>query len=236
MLNGIGCRGCLKLHQPDPFLRRWLPYDENRLLISIDIGKSGMYSLTLRFKNKEQEQAFMDATLARTRLQGQVALLIGMFVYILHGMLDQWFVSPDLQQQVWFARATALCVPAAVLLVSVTPYFSRIRHLLLALVGLAAGGGLVGMQIGLPLESAPYFYPMMVLVTFYTYNFVGTRFIYALCVDLLLLLVYNLIFGSLLEYPKHVLLGHDFFIVSANRRRCRLSQRAAATAAVSART
>ena len=56
--------------------------------------------------------------------------------------------------------------------------------------GLAAGIGLLGMQIGLPLESAPYFYPMMVLVTFFTYNFVGIkRFIYALCVDLLLLLV-----------------------------------------------
>ena len=105
----------------------------------------------------------MDATLARTRLQGQLALLIGMFVYILHGVLDQWFVAPDLQQQVWIARATALCVPLVVLLVSVTPYFSRIRHLLLASVGLAAGVGLLGMQIGLPLESAPYFYPMMVL-------------------------------------------------------------------------
>ena len=180
------------------------------------MGSLGMHALTLCFKTKEQGQALMDATLARTRLQGQLALLIGMFVYILHGVLDQWFVAPDLQQQVWIARATALCVPLVVLLVSVTPYFSRLRHLLLASVGLAAGIGLLGMQIGLPLESAPYFYPMMVLVTFFTYNFVGTRFIYALCVDLLLLLVYNLLFGYLLEYPKPVLLGHDFFIISAN--------------------
>lgn len=72
------------------------------------------------------------------------------------------------------------------------------------------------MQMNLPLESAPYYYPVMVLVTFYTYNFIGTRFIYALGVDLAMLITYNLLFGELLAYPLHTLLGHDFFIVSAN--------------------
>ena len=175
-----------------------------------------MYSFSLRFKHDDLELAFMDATLARTRLQGQVAILVGMFVYLLHGGLDQWFVAADQARQVWLVRLTAMCVPLLVLLISFSRHFSRIRHLLLALVGLAAGVGLLGMQIALPLESAPYFYPMMVLVTFYTYNFIGTRFIYAFCIDLLLLLLYNLLFGWLLHYPPHVLLGHDFFIISAN--------------------
>jgi diguanylate cyclase (GGDEF)-like protein len=57
---------------------------------------------------------------------------------------------------------------------------------------------------------------MLVLVTFYTYNFVGTRFVFALCVDLLLLLIYNQLFGNMLHYPPHILAGHDFFIISAN--------------------
>lgn len=175
-----------------------------------------MHPFTLRFKNDELEQAFMDATLVRTRLQGRAAMLVGMIVYLLHGMLDYWFVGPEHTSQVWLTRLTALCVPGLVLLISLTPYFSRIRHLLLALVGLAAGVGLMSMQLLLPVESAPYYYPMMVVVTFYTYNFVGTRFIYALCVDLLMLLVYNLLFGQVTAYPLHVLFGHDFFIVSAN--------------------
>ncbi len=175
-----------------------------------------MHPLTLRFRDADLEDGFFEATRARTRHQGQAAILVGMFVYILHGVLDRWFVSPDVVAHLWVARGTALCVPLVVLIFSLTPWFARSSHLVLALVGLAAGVGLIAMQTHLPLESAPYYYPMMVVVTFYTYNFVGTRFIYALGVDLLMLLGYNVFFGALMGYPLHVLLGHDFFIVSAN--------------------
>ena len=177
---------------------------------------SGMHLLTLRFNDAALERAFLNATMARTRLQGQFACLVGMFVYLLHGVLDQWFVAPDQVAQVWLARGSALCVPTLVLLVSLTRWFDRHAHLLLALVGMAAGVGIIAMQLNLPLQSAPYYYPMMVVVTFYTYNFVGTRFIYALCVDVLMLIAYNLLFGGVAGYPLHIMIGHDFFIVSAN--------------------
>lgn len=179
-------------------------------------AKPTMHLLTLRFKNDTLETAFLRATQTRTRQQGQFACVIGMIVYLLHGGLDQWFVAPELIGQVWAARLTALCVPLFVLLLSLTRFFDPIAHLLLALVGAAAGTGLIAMQMHLPPDSASYYYPVMVLVTFYTYNFIGTRFIHALCVDLALFAAYNLIFWGLLDYPPHTLLGHDFFIVSAN--------------------
>lgn len=177
---------------------------------------SSMNLLTLRFHDAALEQAFFKATLTRTRQQGQFACLVGMFVYILHGVLDQWFVAPDDMARVWLARVTALSVPVSVLLISLTPWFDRFPQFLLALVGAAAGTGLLAMQLKLPVESASYYYPMMVLVTFYTYNFVGTRFIYALAVDLVLLAAYNVLFGLVADYPLHTLIGHNFFIVSAN--------------------
>ncbi|MBT3066682.1 GGDEF domain-containing protein [Rhodoferax sp. U11-2br] len=177
---------------------------------------SSMHLLTLRFRDNAQEKEFLSATQTRTRQQGQFACVVGMLVYLLHGVLDQWFVAPELFGQIWLVRAAALCVPILVLLLSLTSWFAPLTHVLLALVGAAAAAGLIGMQMHLPLESAPYYYPMMVVVTFYTYNFIGTRFIYALCVDLGMLLAYNLIFGLVLDYPVHTLMGHDFFIVSAN--------------------
>ena len=177
---------------------------------------SGMHLLTLRFNNDAVEQAFLAATATRTRRQGQFACLVGMFVYLLHGALDRWFVPPDVLAQVWQARLTALGVPTFVLLVSLTSGFDRVAHLLLAAVGLAAGIGLLGMQVYIPLESASYYYPVMVLVTFFTYNFIGTRFIYALGVDLVLLVAYNILFGLIIDYPLSSLAGHNFFIVSAN--------------------
>ena len=114
-------------------------------------------------------------------------------------------VAPDDMMRVWLVRGVALCVPVLVLLISTTSWFDRCPHVLLALVGAAAGVGLMAMQVNLPVESASYYYPMMVLVTFYTYNFIGTRFIYALGVDLALLAVYNVLFGLLVDYPLHTL-------------------------------
>ena len=171
---------------------------------------------TLTFTDKTLEQAFSQATLARTRLQGQTAIVVGMFVYLLSGVLDHWYVPTGHTGEVWMTRLTALCVPTFVMGVTFTPWFAGLCHQILAAVGLAAGIGMICMQMLLPLDSSPYYYPMMVLVTFYTYNFVGTRFIFALCVDLALLAAYNLLFGSVIHYPLHILVSHDFFIVSAN--------------------
>jgi diguanylate cyclase (GGDEF)-like protein len=56
----------------------------------------------------------------------------------------------------------------------------------------------------------------LVLSIFYTYNFIGTRFIYALIVGVVMVLAYALIFGLLRDFPVPVLMSHVFFIVSAN--------------------
>lgn len=177
---------------------------------------SQIHPLTLSFRNPALEQSFFQATLDRTRRQGQAAMAVGILVYLLHGLLDQWFVPPALTPDIWTIRLTTLCVPVVGIALSLTPWFSRFCHPLLAAVGLAAGSGLIGMMVMLPIASAAYYYPMMVVVTFYTYNFIGTRFILALGVDLLMLMAYNLIFGGMQAYPPSLLLSHDFFIVSAN--------------------
>ncbi len=172
--------------------------------------------LTLSFNDKVLEQAFLRATFDRTRYQGRTAMIVGMSVYLLCGIIDHWFAPAELVDDVWRTRLTALCVPTFVMLVTFTPWFSSLCHLLLAAVGFAAGVGLICMQILLPFDSSPYYYPMMVLVTFYTYNFIGTRFAFALGVDLMLLVAYNLLFGKLMAYPLQIMVSHDFFIVSAN--------------------
>lgn len=175
-----------------------------------------MNPFTLSFNDKTLERAFLSATYERTRYQGRTAMIVGMFVYLLFGILDCWFVPPELLDAIWRTRLTALCVPTFVMAITFTSWFSGLCHLLLAAVGFAAGTGIICMQMLLPFDSSPYYYPMMVVVTFYTYNFIGTRFIYALVVDLILLIAYNLLFGYFLGYPLPILVSHNFFIVSAN--------------------
>lgn len=172
--------------------------------------------LTLSFSDDTLERKFFDDSLEHTRRQGLLAIFVGMFVYVFQGILDQWFVAPELVDKVWMIRLASLCVPTFVMMLMFTPWFNRLCYPLLAVVGLAAGTGMIGVQMLLPFESSAYYYPMMVLVTFYTYNFIGTRFIFALCIDLFLLIAYNVIFGWVLDWPTHILISHDFFIVSAN--------------------
>lgn len=175
-----------------------------------------LHPLTLSFRDPETEQAFVRHLLPRLRLQGRAAIAVGTVVYFLYGALDHLFVPPELWQTVWSIRLLALGVPVAVLALSFSPWFEKANQLPLALVGLAAGLGLIAMLWHLPVDSSAYYYPGLMLATFYTYNLLGARFIQALAVSVLLLLLYNLLFGQLRQYPAPLLLSHNFFLISAN--------------------
>jgi len=175
-----------------------------------------MHPITLKFADRALEGNYLRSSFERERVQGRTAIIVGVIVYLLYGILDHWLVPQNAQETVWTIRLLALTVPLAVFLLSYTDLFEAYRHLLLASVGLAAGVGIIAMLTRMPIESASQFYPGMILATFFTYNFIGTRFIYALFVDILLIIGYNIVFGSLYPYPSHILITHDFFIVSAN--------------------
>jgi diguanylate cyclase (GGDEF)-like protein len=175
-----------------------------------------MHPLTLVFRDPEVERAFATHSLGRLRVQGRVAILVGTLVYLLYGLLDQWLVPPGSQATVWAIRIGALSIAWAVFALSFHPAFARAGQFLLALTGLAASGGLIAILWQLPVEASAYFYPGLVLATFYTYNFIGTRFVYALAVDIVVLVAYNLCFGVFRGYPPELLVIHNFFIVSAN--------------------
>ncbi|MFG6177870.1 diguanylate cyclase domain-containing protein [Halomonas sp. THAF12] len=178
--------------------------------------RTSLERLTLRFRDPELERAFRLNSLERVKLHGRTAIAVGMLVYLLCGLLDVWHVPPEASRGVWMTRLTALMVPTLVLAVSFTPVFARGSQWLLSSVCVAAGVGLIGIQAQLPVASAHYYYPALMLLTFYTYNFIGVRFPYALGIDLMLLASYNLVCGLWLDYPLHILLGHDVFIVSSN--------------------
>ncbi|WP_114970087.1 sensor histidine kinase [Rhodoferax ferrireducens] len=179
-----------------------------------------MHWLTLRFLDSGLERVFAESLLPRVLRQGQIAVWMGMLVYVTHGLLLDW-QSPALASAqpfggLWGMRWTAMLVPALVLVACRTRWFAPYCHLGLSSVGFAAGWGLIVMQTQVAEQHAVAFYPLIVEVAFYTYNFVGARFIYALGVDLALLAVYNVVFGFLFPYPARELLGHDFFLISAN--------------------
>ena len=172
--------------------------------------------LTLAFTDRALESAFASYMFARTVQQGRTAIVVAITVYLLFGAFDPWWVPPDHRAQVWAIRMAALCVPVAVFALSFTRWFRAAAYVALASVGLAGGLGLMGMYALMPIEAVTQCYAAVLLVTFFTYNLVGTRFIFALCVDMILLLVFVLMFVPGSGYPTHALATHLFFIVSAN--------------------
>lgn len=175
-----------------------------------------MHLLTLGFDDSATEMAFVRHILPRLRLQGRAAIILGAVVYFLYGALDHLFVPVNQLGQVWLVRVLALIVPVGVLVLSYLPWFERHNQLPLGLVGLSAALGLIAMLWYLPVDSAAYCFPGMMLATFYTYNLLGTRFIHALVINAAVLLLYNLLFGVVRQFPEAVLLSQNFFLISAN--------------------
>ena len=175
-----------------------------------------MHLLTLGFDDSATEVAFVRHILPRLRLQGRAAIILGAVVYFLYGALDHLFVPVNQLGQVWLVRVLALIVPVGVLVLSYLPWFERHNQLPLGLVGLSAALGLIAMLWYLPVDSAAYCFPGMMLATFYTYNLLGTRFIHALVINAAVLLLYNLLFCVVRQFPEAVLLSQNFFLISAN--------------------
>lgn len=175
-----------------------------------------MHPLTLGFRDPATERAFVSHLLPRLRLQGRAAIIVGAIVYFLYGALDHLYVPAEQLGLVWIIRLLALILPVGVLILSYLPVFGRYNQLPLGLVGFTAGLGLIGMLWHLPVESSAYYYPGLMLATFYTYNLLGTRFIHALLINLAVLVLYNLLFGYVRQFPEPVLLSQNFFMISAN--------------------
>lgn len=174
------------------------------------------HPLTLRFHDSETERAFIRHLLPRLRLQGRAAIIVGVCIYFLYGVVDHLFVPQEFIGVIWQIRFAALILPAMVLLLTFSSWFERFNQWPLALVGLSAALGLIAMLWHLPIESSAYYYPGMMLATFFTFNLLGSRFIEALSVNILVLVLYNLLFGYFRDYPHALLLSQNFFMFSAN--------------------
>jgi diguanylate cyclase (GGDEF)-like protein len=175
-----------------------------------------LHPLTLSFRDPEVERAFASHLVPRLRVQGRAAILVGTFVYLLSGFLDGLLVPPEYQVFAWVFRLSALGYAGLVFALTFHPAFERFNRLPLGTTGLAVGLSVVAILHLQPPEATAYFYPSLILTTFYTYNFIGTRFIYALAIDIIVVLTYNLVFGIVHDYPMPILLTHNFFIISAN--------------------
>lgn len=153
----------------------------------------------------------------------RVALVLGICLYSLFGILDIWIV-PIHKNAVWIIRYAVVCPAlAATLVLTYFDIFKKYMQPLLSVVGFMAGTGIVFM-IGISVESEPgfkFYYAGLMLVIIWVYSLVRLRFIYATAVSLLITVGYeiNAVFvNGLLATPDNtmVFINNNFFFIGAN--------------------
>ncbi|MFC1674040.1 GGDEF domain-containing protein [Pseudomonadota bacterium] len=174
-----------------------------------------MHVMNLRFLDARLEQDFNKYALPLELLQGRWAIAIGCIAYVSFGLLDFWFAPPDDRVTLTLWRVFFMGLAYSVMFCSYRPWFARFSPQLFALTGLSAGLGMLTVFSYLDPDVIAYYYPGLMMVAFFTYNFVGTRYIYALGVDLLLLALYNVL-AFQWGYETHLLITHDFYLVTVN--------------------
>lgn len=176
-----------------------------------------MHPLTLTFTDTATEQAYHQHDMPRLIFQGRLATVIAIVAYVTLGFAwDRWLFASEIIPLAWNIRLTALLAPLAVLALTFHPLYRRINSLPLAMTGLAGGWSLILISLYLPPQMLADFYPGLILVTFFTYNFAGTRFVYALAVDLSILFAYNLAALWRGDIPLTSLALHDFIMFFSN--------------------
>jgi diguanylate cyclase len=176
--------------------------------------------ITLAFKSDETEKEFFEHHYERTVSQGRIGIFVGSLLYLLFGFFDRWSIPIEHHALAWAIRPTALIVPAIIYGLTYTRYFAKGTHLYLVSLGFAANLGFLCIFALIPINNLSLFYPSIALTTVATYFLIGTRFIYALSAECMILIVYNILFivvhGISSPILLSTLLTQDFFLISAN--------------------
>jgi diguanylate cyclase len=175
---------------------------------------------TLAFKCDVREKQFFDHNYERTVTQGRIGLVLGSLLYLFFGFFDRWSIPAEHHFIAWVIRLVALVVPVTIYTITFTRHFAKGTHLYLASLGFAANLGFLCIFALIPIDRLSLFYPSIALTTVATYFLIGTRFVYALSAECIILVAYNILFVSVhgLSSPILVstLLTQDFFLVAAN--------------------
>lgn len=176
-----------------------------------------MHPLTLCFYDKWIEKDFLDNDFHRSKTQIRTANITGIFCYFTLGwFFDDWLFPCETHQTMWNVRIVAEMVPLIVILVSYHPIFRRINYLSMSLGGLSGGLGIIIMSQYLSKEMVAYYYPALIIITFFTYNLSGTRFIYAFGVDFILFVTFNSALFYRGDSWSNNFILYDFYIIASN--------------------
>jgi hypothetical protein len=148
--------------------------------------------------------------------QVRIALLLGVIMYGLFGILDVW-MAPEAKYRLWLIRYTVL-VPYALstFFFSFTGFFRKHAQLAVSSAVLVAGLGVVAMIVIAPPPANQSYYIGLIPVIIYGYTFLRLRFIWATISGLTIVLAFEIATVWLTDTPILTLINNNFFFLTSN--------------------
>ena len=171
--------------------------------------------VTLSFPG-DLENAFLDVYYLNSLKVVRLALLAGIFVYGIFGILDVYLI-PEMSSQLWLIRYALVCPAILVsILLSFTPIFRRYFQPALMVTMIIAGAGIIAMISIIPPPVNYFYYAGLILVLIWGYAFTRVRFIWATAGGWIIVALYEIVAVGISDTPFPILLNNNFFFISAN--------------------
>jgi diguanylate cyclase (GGDEF)-like protein/PAS domain S-box-containing protein len=174
--------------------------------------------LTLKFSGESSklEAPFLSDYYRVSLPHIRISLVLGALMYSAFGILDA-ILMPEQKYTMWLIRFVIVCpVLFGTLLASFSKSFERCMQPLLAVSYILAGGGIICMIVIAPPPVNYSYYAGLILVFIWGYTFIRIRFLWASLAGWVQVLLYEIAAIWINPIPFAVLLGNNFFFVSAN--------------------
>lgn len=176
----------------------------------------------LRFPT-EIEHLFLEDYWENTIRFTRLALILGIFLYGVFGVLDTWAV-PNSMNLVWAIRYGIVCpVLGVVLLFSLFPRYRGVMQSAICIAGIVAGLGIVAMIAAAQSSELGYtfYYVGLIICLMFIYTFVRMRFWYAIVANIVVIAGYEFVAighqQSLTSLQTTLIfLTGNFFLIAAN--------------------
>ena len=168
---------------------------------------------SLRFP-ETLESAFNEYYSTNTLKHVRIALLTGLFLYAVFGLVDLMLLPAD-RTHMWFIRYAVVC-PTIIAGLAFT-YVSRFRRFIqpaLSLVMLVGSLGIVAMVYFDPTPAKNYYYSGILLLIMGAFTFVSMRLLYALSWALTTILAYEAVAIFANHTDTTILIQNTFSIIA----------------------
>lgn len=178
-------------------------------------NETGINRLTLSFFD-DLEDEFLSALFRRSLKQVRLALVFGICLYGIFGVLDYWLAPWHLVALLRIRFGLVIPFMAGVIIFSYTRYFKKCWQLCLSLTVIFAGLGVIAMMAIAPQQVTYSYYAGLILIFIYGYSFIGLRFIWATVAGWVIVLAYELSVVWLGSVSTVNIINNNFFFIGGN--------------------